>query len=88
MQQLELNVSGPIRIQSRVGNDGVLSLRVPIGADEANREVTVTISPANGDGSNAVAADWHEFVRQTYGSCAGLGLDEPPDLPLQDRDPT
>ena len=26
--------------------------------------------------------DWHEFVCQRYGSCAGLGLDEPGDPPL------
>lgn len=79
-------MSGPIRIKSRVGHDGVLNLRVPIGADGANTEVTVTISPSNGNGAKAPETDWHEFVRQTYGSCAGLGLDEPPDLPLQERD--
>lgn len=31
-------------------------------------------------------SDWHEFVSRTYGSCAGLGLEEPEDLPLPEGD--
>jgi hypothetical protein len=25
---------------------------------------------------------WQDFIKTTYGSCAGLGLEEPDDLPL------
>lgn len=79
-------MSGPIQIHSRIGEDGVLNLRVPMGATDANIEVMITIAPATENGADAGRMEWHEFVRQTYGSCAGLGLEEPPDLPLQERD--
>ena len=82
---LEQIVSGPIQIHSRIGEDGVLNLSVPMGASDANTEVMITIAPANGNGTRSGRLEWHEFVRQTYGSCAGFGLDEPPDLPLQER---
>lgn len=75
---------GIIRLNSRVGNDGVLSLNVPLGAADANTDVVVTIQSAVGKPREL--SDWHEFVAQTYGSCADLGLDEPADLPLDERE--
>jgi len=76
---------GTIRLNSKVGQDGVLNLRVPLGAADANAEVVVTIQPASPN-EHASQSDWHEFVNQTYGSCASLGLEEPADLPLQQRE--
>lgn len=77
---------GIIQFNSRVGDDGVLSVRVPIGEAEANAEVQVTICPlTTTDGSNGHKKDWRDFVATTYGSCEGLGLEEPVDLPLQHR---
>ncbi len=73
-----------IHIESQVGTDGVLALRVPLGSSEAKTRVMVTIEPLS-RGEKA-AEDWHTFIERTYGSCAGLGLDEPDDLPLQQRD--
>jgi hypothetical protein len=32
-------------LKSRVGNDGTLLVSVPLGSEEANREVTITIEP-------------------------------------------
>jgi hypothetical protein len=77
-----------VHIESQVGNDGVLSLLVPLGPTEANAKVLVTIepSPAAGANNSGRQSDWHEFVERTYGSCAGLGLEEPADLPLQTRE--
>jgi hypothetical protein len=72
-----------IQFESEVGRDGVLSLRVPLRPADANARVIVTIQPARPSSQHELPReDWHEFVRQTYGSCAGLGLEEPPDLPL------
>jgi hypothetical protein len=34
-----------IVVNSRVGDDGVLHLALPVGADEANQEVRVTVEP-------------------------------------------
>lgn len=77
-----------MQLESEVGADGVLELRVPLGIDDARMRVVVTIQPLPEPlpQHGSAPLDWHSFVRQTYGSCAGLGLLEPPDLPLQDRD--
>ena len=34
-------------LHSRIGSDGVLHITVPIGAEDADREVQVTIDPVN-----------------------------------------
>jgi hypothetical protein len=70
-------MSETIQIHSRVGEDGVLTLRLPLGSEDAGSEVLITIARLNGGHSSAPSAtdDWREFVRQTYGSCARLGLD-------------
>ena len=78
-----------IQFESEVGSDGILSLRVPLGPVDANARVLVTIQPAESLSpvrQEGPQQDWHDFVRQTYGSCAGLGLEEPPDLPLPPAD--
>ena len=66
-----------VQLESEVGANGVLELRVPLDAHDARQRVIVTIEPVSP--SVHASSDWHEFVEQTYGSCAGLGLKEPPD---------
>ncbi len=73
-----------IELRSKVGADGVLDLKVPLGPEEANREVLVTVLAA-GPSTRPPDEDWHAFVERTYGSCAEQGLEEPPDLPVQRR---
>jgi hypothetical protein len=77
-----------VQLESEVGADGVLELRVPLGAHDARKRVIVTIEPLPPSASPSVpgSSDWHEFVERTYGSCAGMGLEEPADLPLEQRD--
>jgi len=77
-----------VQFESEVGSDGVLSLQVPLGPVEANTRVLVTIQPVPAARENAAESqsEWHRFVEQTYGCCAGLGLEEPEDLPLQPRE--
>jgi hypothetical protein len=74
-----------IQLESQVDDKGVLSLQVLLGPNEARSRVLVTIESASRDRSapERDESDWHQFVQGTYGSCAGLGLEEPPDLPLQ-----
>lgn len=74
-----------IELRSKVGADGVLTLKVPLGPGEANQEVLVTVQAAGEPVSSHAEEDWHCFVEKTYGSCAGQGLEEPPDLPVQQR---
>jgi hypothetical protein len=73
-----------IQLQAEVGPDGVLNLRIPLGPAEAKAPVVVTIQslPSALGEMPSKQIDWHEFVKQTYGSCVGLGLEEPEDMPL------
>jgi len=77
-----------VQLESEVGADGVVELRVPLGVGDAGTRVVVTIEPFPPPVSPSISAasDWHDFVQRTYGSCAGLGLEEPPDLPLEQHD--
>ena len=58
-----------IEVKSKVGSDGVLHLRLPMGKTEANREVKVTVQSA-GDSENERQRQpaWQRFVRTTAGS--------------------
>jgi hypothetical protein len=70
-------MSETIEFKSRVGPDGSLDLHVSLGEAEAGADVVVTIrrtSPST-EPPATDPQDWHRFVEQTYGSCAGLGLE-------------
>jgi len=84
-----------ITINSRTDEAGNLSLQVPLGPQEANQKVQIIIQrveaePAGGNETNPVSTadklDWDEFIRQTYGSCAGLGLQRWPQGEYEQRD--
>jgi len=78
----------PVRVHSEVRSDGVLVLNVPMGEEYAHMPVVVTIAPSEQvlKGSRPVSVeDWHAFVEAMYGRCTNLGLEEPNDLPLQNR---
>jgi hypothetical protein len=55
-------------LHSRVGSDGVLHISVPVGKEEADREVQVTIDPISDGPSSMTQEEWHEFVLKTAGS--------------------
>jgi len=67
-----------VEFKSRVGSDGVLHLHLPLGDDVAGVDVVVTVRRISGVAGKpeADAAQWHRFVEETYGSCAGLGLEQ------------
>lgn len=54
-----------IKIKSRIGPDGILEVRVPCGQEEANREVLVTVQPAEEPRN---CAEWRTFIAETAGS--------------------
>jgi hypothetical protein len=65
-------VMNRIVLHSRVGADGVLQLTVPLGVADADREVEVTIEPAEPDHlPRAPQEDWEQFVRETAGAWQG-----------------
>jgi hypothetical protein len=76
-----------IQIQSEVGKDGVLNLRVPMSSEDAAKPVLVTIAPIrDGNGAPRDETEWHRFVDETYGSCAGLGFERPDQGEFEERD--
>jgi hypothetical protein len=78
-----------IQFHSRVGDDGVLDLHLNLGRAEAKKDVVVTIQSASADANsqNSLRKPWSDFIAQTYGSCAGLGLARPDQGEYEQREP-
>ncbi len=55
-------------LQTRVGSDGFLHISVPIGKEDADRDVQVTIDPVPVGPSSMTQEEWQEFVLSTAGS--------------------
>jgi hypothetical protein len=55
-------------LHSRIGSDGVLHITVPIGTEDADREVQVTIDPVSIGPPNLTQEEWRDFVLRTAGS--------------------
>jgi hypothetical protein len=72
-----------IVVKSKVGADGVLQLNVPVGPEEANREVQVTIEPA--PPKPTTQEDWQAFIRATAGAWQG-DFERPPQGEYEKRD--
>ena len=62
----------PIHLRAKVGPDGVLHLDVPVGADEADHEVEVTVRPAR---PTLTQEEWHQFIAETTGAWKGISND-------------
>jgi hypothetical protein len=76
-----------VQLQSEVGKDGVLALRVPLGSDEAGHRVIITIEPLSNPPENAAdRMGWHKFIDETYGSCSELGLERPDQGEFESRE--
>jgi len=68
-----------VEITSRVDADGVLRICVPLGADEANREVKVVVEPANVSETipSSDRQEWREFVRSMAGCISDPTFERP-----------
>ena len=76
-----------IQIKSRVGSDGVLTLKVPLGREEADREVIVNVESADSDRSTSTNQDeWSQFIRETAGQWQGEPLERPDQGEFEKRD--
>jgi hypothetical protein len=62
---------GRMVVHSRVGADGVLQLSVPVGSENADREVEVTIEVADLKFDNTAQEEWRQFVLSTAGAWQG-----------------
>ncbi len=82
-------MSDDVQFSSRVGDDGVLNLQISLGHSKANKEVLVTVGPTEKPEptSESKQLSWPEFLKQTYGCCAGLGLERGAQGDLELREP-
>jgi hypothetical protein len=56
-----------IVFESRIGNDGVLHLEVPLSADDAHRRVRITIEPID----PPTVEEWQRGIDETAGRWQG-----------------
>jgi hypothetical protein len=76
-----------IEIHSRIGSDGVLTVRLPLGPAEANREVKVIVEAAEAtDKKTQTAEEWRRFVEETAGSIADPSFIRHPQGEYEDRE--
>jgi hypothetical protein len=72
-----------IIVTSKVGPDGVLHLTLPVGLQEADKEVQVTVEPI---ARQATTQDeWRVFILATAGTWRG-DLERPEQGELQERE--
>jgi hypothetical protein len=77
-----------LELRARIGPDGILTLTVPVGISEANREVKVIVEPADAAVSkteNLSRDEWARFVDETAGAWRG-DLERPEQGELEIRD--
>jgi hypothetical protein len=74
-----------IVFHSRTGPDGTLHLDVPLGLEQAGREVQVVIEPVPKKGMTQ--AEWAAWVQSMAGSINDPRFERPPQLPLEEREP-
>ncbi len=72
-------------VERRLNSKGVLQLTLPLGADEADRDVRVTIEPV-GPKREMTAEEWRAGVLATAGSWQGE-FERPPQGKLEEREP-
>lgn len=74
----------PMVVNSRVGDDGVLTLELPLGADEAGREVRVTVEPVR---RPMTQAEWQAWVQRMAGCISDPGFERQPQGEYEEREP-
>jgi hypothetical protein len=72
-----------IVLKSKVGADGILQLTVPVGPDEANREVRVVIES---EPAPATRQEYLDFLQATAGAWQG-DFERPEQGEYEVRDP-
>ncbi len=62
-----------LELRARIGPDGILNLKVPVGILDANREVKVIVEPTDtgGEATELAQEQWARFVAETAGAWLG-----------------
>jgi hypothetical protein len=72
-------------MRSTVSADGILHLTVPVGPEEAHKEVQVTVEPVNRQ-QPMTQEEWHAFVLATAGSISDPTFERPPQGDYEERE--
>ena len=72
-------------VKSRVGSDGVLHLALPVGVEEADKEVQITVEPMPPKKA-MTQEEWEAWVDSMAGSWQG-DFERPPQGEFEERDP-
>jgi hypothetical protein len=75
-------------LTSRVGADGVFTLRVPLGKDDANRTVRVAVETADAGPAPPILEPeaWARFVAERAGSIRDPTFERPEQGEVERRD--
>jgi len=71
-------------VKSMVGNDGILHLALPVGIEEANREVQVTVEPV--PPVPVSQEEWENLIVSTAGRWQGE-FERPEQGEYEEREP-
>jgi hypothetical protein len=74
-----------IVVKSKVNSDGILNLSVPVGLEEADREVQVTVEPCPPKRS-MTQEEWHAWVDSMAGTWQG-DFERPSQGEYEEREP-
>jgi hypothetical protein len=77
-----------VEFQSQVGPDGMLVVSVPVGSENANRQVKVTVEGVEVASSRPRFApeEWRKFILETAGSIDDPTFVRPDQGTLEQRD--
>jgi len=73
-----------IRVQSRVGEDGILRLQVPVGVVNTELDVVLVVQPL---GEQTEQDEWLSFLERTAGILADDPITRPPQGDYETREP-
>ena len=71
-----------IKLQTHIGDDGILKVETPIGVHDVDCDVVIVYTIQD----RREREDWAVFVEATYGSLADDPIERPAQLPLEVRD--
>ena len=72
-------------VEQRLSDQGVLQLTLPLGVDEAGRDVRITIEPVRPK-KEITPEEWREGILATAGCWQGE-FERPPQSNLEEREP-
>jgi hypothetical protein len=74
-----------IVVERRVNGEGILQLTIPLGVNEAGKDVRITLEPVNTK-SKITLDEWRATIQATSGGWQGE-FDRPPQGEVEEREP-